>query len=129
MVDDVPLAILVEAVQRVFPGALVVLADPRRTVRSTDGAHGVQGYAGDSVGRTGALDAWVSTKWIWGIKATLSSDRTETRSGAKTGLRKFAQPLAIRPMDMAAAYSALPRVSRPRAPSMVRIWKLVDVKS
>ena len=50
VVDDVPLAIHVEAIQRVFPVALVVLTDPRRTVSAADSAHGVEGYAGDGIG-------------------------------------------------------------------------------
>ena len=40
---NVPLAILVEAVKRVFAVALVVLTDPRCTMSAADTAHGVEG--------------------------------------------------------------------------------------
>ena len=50
MVDDVPLAIIVEGVQRVFPVALRIFADPRRTVSAADTAHGVEGHLSGSTG-------------------------------------------------------------------------------
>ena len=44
---NVPLPILVEAVERVFPVALVVLTDPRCTMSAADTAHGVEGWPFD----------------------------------------------------------------------------------
>ena len=52
---DVPLPILVEAVERVFAVTLVVLTDPRRTVSTADTAHGVEGLVGTDVGHAGRI--------------------------------------------------------------------------
>ena len=51
MDHDVPLAILVEAVERVLAITMLIFANPRRTVSTTDRAHGVEGFAGDGVGQ------------------------------------------------------------------------------
>ena len=50
---NVPLVILVEAVQRVLTITLLIFTDPRRTMSTADTAHGVEGFVGADGGHTG----------------------------------------------------------------------------
>ena len=50
--NNVSLAILIKAIERVLAIAILIFADPRRTVGSTDCAHGVEGFAGNGDGHT-----------------------------------------------------------------------------
>ncbi len=51
-VNDKPLAILTQAIERVLAIAMLIFTDPRRTVSTTDGAHCIQGFASDGIGWT-----------------------------------------------------------------------------
>ncbi len=51
-VNDVPLDILIKAIERVLAIAMLIFTNPRRAVDATDCAHGVEGFAGDGVGHT-----------------------------------------------------------------------------
>ena len=50
--NNVPPAILIKAIEHVLAIVMLIFTDSHRTVSTADGAHGVEGFAGDGVGHT-----------------------------------------------------------------------------
>ena len=59
--NNLPTAILINAIEGVLAIAMLVFTDPRRTVSTTVGAHDVEGFAGDG-GHGGSVPHGVSAR-------------------------------------------------------------------